>query len=79
MTGTSGIPVADMLQYFEAVHLRHLDVADDQVVITGTEFGNRLDRSGEAFDLVALVPENRFHHAAETFFVVNQHDALGRH
>ena len=68
-----------MLQYFETVHLWHLDIADDQVIIAGTELSDRLDRTGKALDLIILFLEYRLHHAAEANFIVDQHDALRSH
>ena len=66
----------DLLQHLKAVHPRHLDVGHHQVPLPGSELLHRRERPRIGLHGKAVVLQDRLHHPAEPFLVVDQHDFL---
>ena len=69
----------DTLQDFQTIHAGHFDIADYQIPLIGLESSDGFTWLCKSLDLVTAVTEHGLHHAAQTFFVVDQENFLGTH
>jgi hypothetical protein len=67
--------LADLVEQRDAAHARHLEVADDHVVVALPELGERARAVLGGADVVALHPEEIREHVADHLLVVNDEDA----